>query len=551
MLYSSGMAVAKQKNFFGINKFRSWLPSLILAGILIFGGWLRLAIISELPDVSLMDGGRDLLIAKWQSEGDASWTITPKSGLTVLPNTPIYFLINALAYGVIGLYGPVFLNIILGILVIWLTYQIVIEFGPSWIGLIVSFQAAISLTLIYASRGIWQPNTSYFFGSLLIFLTIKALIAKNKPHWYLLALPAIFIAATIHNAGLPIALFTSTLLIYSWWKNLSQEKLDLKLSLYILSILGSWSVWWYLAYGMLEKNLISSLNGIWSLFQLINFHNFSRILDMSNYLLLIMSYYFRIPSGVGLCLLAVVVFGLWSAFKFGRLKSNLVLWFFMLIILSLGLAFFITADPGERFRTWYLSIQYYLIFILLGLTPTFLGLKKPWIYIVHGFLVFYQLVISWPMLKLVATPEIQDTFQQSQEVAKLIDQDARMQYLFPNNFGLIVNRSIDSQGFNLNFLRTDYKSSSVQLALENLDDRYKTRIKIVPLIQGDGWSNYLQPAAKVTYVICQYYAETNRDKCFEGIVIDEKNIFSNRQKLVGEVASGPNAKIYLYRWELN
>lgn len=152
---------------------------LLLAGILIFAGFLRIYKISDYMTF-LGDEGRDVLVAYNILHGQFT-LLGPTSSVGGFFLGPIYYYFMTPFLWLFNYdpVGPAVMVALFGVATVWLVYKIGSEFFDKKTGLIAAFLYSISPLVIAYSRSSWNPNLMPFFSLLNLYILYKAIKRNN------------------------------------------------------------------------------------------------------------------------------------------------------------------------------------------------------------------------------------------------------------------------------------------------------------------------------------------------------------------------------------
>ncbi len=524
------------------------LSPFIVLPILFFAFFVRHPYVTMLRCDYLSDCGRDILAAKHIADGTASLLTSPASAVSLLSNTPLYYWILAVLYKMGGLLLISYFNVVVGVLVVWLTYLIVFELTQK---ITISWFAAVFVamlpSMINASVTTWQPHWQFFFGCCSILLCLRALRTSNLI-WHYFAVASLWPLLYLEYLALPvIAIMTAWLGWSALW--VAQQKKQRKPAFGLIGMLAlMWIVW---------ISFVISLNpsgGAIELENLVdqkNFSVFAELIKLQELAKIITQFftdqirYFWFWQW----LLALPIFaGIYRWQMTQDLTKKTQIAFLLSLLSPLILGLFL---PNDHIFGWHFLLQQYCFFICMVLLPHFLKLSTS-TSVVFLLILFFTLTYQNRFqLKHLASMQ-GPTLQHAVILAKIIATDVQAQGINVTQFRL-VHRSAqppewmkDTSADNLDILARNYETAGVQLELEIIDPRFAARVAIVPLRQW--WSNYLQPSSETYYVICTNYSVSVAEDCVDEVFLDNFAIVQKNN--LGIVQLTPSRSVFVYRLRL-
>ncbi len=159
----------------------TYLPALIIFGIIIVGAYLRLYRISEYMTF-LGDEGRDMLVIKRMIVDHKFTLLGPTASVGGFFLGPIYYyfmLPFVWAWGLSPV-GAAVMVALFGTATIYLVYRAGRDMFDEWVGIGAASLYAVSPLVIAYSRSSWNPNLVQFFSMALIYLLWLS-VARARP----------------------------------------------------------------------------------------------------------------------------------------------------------------------------------------------------------------------------------------------------------------------------------------------------------------------------------------------------------------------------------
>lgn len=508
---------------------------LLLAGLII-----RLVAGFDLQNISFRDGGRDILNAKHILDGTQNMFTSPNSGMYIIPNTPVYYWVVAIGYGLGGVNGVFYLCVFSGILLLISCFLIAWLLTKSFdVALSVMTLGVFSYAFIHLSVDIWSPNIQLSLAVLTIYFTLKAFIDK-KDHWYWLAVILMLPAASLHGDTLAPMALVGVFLNYAFWKKqslINSARANKKKWWFLLTTIVLWLIFLFLTFWNKPNYYLHAFNAEKSLIENVLSHtglreNLSkkavelllgiwRFMDpMSNFNL-----WMQLMLGGGLILLLIRNY-------FYSSLPKIVIIFLATLFLSLGL--FVIA-PGAEFRDCYFYPQLVMIFILVAIMPYyFIPDKKLGLIVQYAWCSLF-LIQMWSAFEYSFTFQ-ERGFAESQKIANLVATDA-VKYSEPSVF--LVFRENYNVEFRLKDAIESYNADSAKLALEIGYPEIASRI--INRIDTTQKSKQL-----FGYIICHGYQFQNKQDCVTS-VINHGNAELIRADYLTRFSQIRNDEIFLYR----
>lgn len=465
-------------------------------------------------NLSFGDGGRDIFVAKKMAENGIFQNIDPLSSLSLIPNTPIYYQLIAIFYKIGGINAISLLFILSGVLVVYLTYQIVkLLFASEWLALWAALMVTISAFFINLSATIWPPHIQFSFTVLSLYLTIKILYTHQKKLYWLSLIP-LFFTLTLHNSGIPIAFIFSVFMVVDYTRHHWKKTSPFKINVYYLAQALVWCAWLLSTYYHKTINFIPGQSNIYLSLTTIG----EKYLSFGKNLFVIFGDG-QLETTIALMLILSTLFALVVNLKHKFFpKSVSYLLFALLSLLAL-----MPIVPGAEFRSWYFFLQLFLLFWLLPMAPriSFSQQKNSTPLLVIWIFLFSNLIIK---ANIKQKNEMFQTLGESRVAAQIIKMDLSRNMIDEHEFALSskTNQTINNS---LEVLKQAYLPASVQYVLEVDDPNFANRATAVG--SSTMWSNYLEPDKQINYLLCFGFGASNGNDCLKDIYSGEgKNIKS-------------------------
>lgn len=178
--------------------------------ILLLSAFLRLYRIRDYMTF-LGDEGRDAMVVYNILHGKLT-LLGPTASVGGFFLGPIYYYFMAVFTFIFNYdpVGPSVMIALFGIATVWLIYKVCNEFFGKYVAIVAALLYAVSPVVVAYSRSSWNPNPLPFFSLLILYLTYKALLSKNKKHLFIISGFLFGIAIQLHY----LALFLAVVIIF-------------------------------------------------------------------------------------------------------------------------------------------------------------------------------------------------------------------------------------------------------------------------------------------------------------------------------------------------
>lgn len=502
--------------------------------IFILGLCLRLWQSQALPGFSFQDGGRDVLVAKRIVHGQASFDVAPASA-AIIPNTPLPYWTTAFWYAVGGLWGVLSWHVLAGVgvmMMAYLTTRMIAGEHAGWIALVI---AALSPELIRLSQMIWPTHTFVFIYALSLFLFLSAL-KKQELKWYWWSVFSLWLVKMLHASELPVAIVMEVMLGWSIWQMYLRKSLEPRQVWYwVGGVVMSWMLWMMLSFGVVGQFNWHQSGSEFE--QFVVGQSVSQMLQtMVSHLQFTTQFVtLRFSSWFwGYMLLGLF----WMWFGANHVIRGTTL--YMLRVLGILFATVLATcfSPSGQVSNWYVTFQSYVLVLLVSVFPISLSRYRFWQVASSVVLVAVVLQQNWFWLSGHLSYPVQGTYADSLQVAKLLVSDSKQEGYSPVSSTLLLFE-VGEEGKSYRIIGQEWRTSSIQLALEEIDAEFVQRVRIVPW--AENWSNIIQPFHELYYVVCPVV--DGADGCVGAIDWDGEV----STKLIGEFWASSNQVLKVYR----
>lgn len=464
--------------------------------------------------LSFGDGGRDLLVTKWVSEGKTEFNITPLSSLTFIPNSFLYFQMLGLVSKIGGIEILSLIPVLGGSLVAIFSFFIINQiFKSQWLGLWSAFLVSTSIFFIRTASFVWQPYIQFPFTVSAFLFVLMALYTHQKKYYWLSLLP-IFFSLSLHHSGILTSIIFSFFLVIDYWFFVFKLRFSWHNSGYFFSMFSLWTMWLVFIYfgrSLVLTEVSTSEIGAISLFDAVE-----QLKAFVNGLFFAYSGHLFFLTWQKLLVFFLTIFALFRAGQQKFLPKRISIF----ILVCLTSLIFLVLVPGEEYRHWYFYFQTFLSYLLIPLSPRMIWPKKK-----NGnyLLILSVGFFSWLALRGFVLPGqlVVEPLNESRIAAGIIDSHLKRTNRNLTDFAIITKDAGVSENKLQNLIHS-YRSASVQYQLELINSEYEKRIKVVDAAKV--WSNYLEPESNQYYFFCFDYYDTYYE-CVEDIYFDEDSSF--------------------------
>lgn len=488
---------------------RQIIEHFIVGVIFLLGLGLRLWQVQTLPGFSFQDGGRDVLVAKRLVAGQASWDVAPASA-AIIPNTPLPYWITAWWYALGGLWGVLGWHVLAGTGVMVIAYQTARMVSGKSAGIIALALTALSPELIRQSQMIWPTHAFillYAAGLLLFLLALKS----QKLVWYWCSLLCLWLIKMLHASELPLVLVMEVFLGWFLW-NLHRQLIINRYQIikWVVVMLAGWIVWAVFSFGIVGRfNWQQSNLELHEL--LVDSQSIGQMIaTMASHVRLVTQFVTLRFSILFWLLVAAGMIWMWSGAN--GLGNKQVIWFARRLGILSATVLFTLFSPSGQVNNWYVSFHSYVVLLLVSMLPTTVSKTSYWRILASVLLVGSIIAQNWYWMDGHLRYPTQGIYADSQRVAAIINTDVVEQNYQPSEVTLLLFEK-GEEGKSYQAIGQEWRTGSIQLALEEIDVAYEQRVQVVPWARS--WSNILQPFEKIYYVVCP--TKTLTDQCVSTI----------------------------------